>query len=403
MHITSADLEHRIERTRGRMREADLDALFIFSDEYRPGHAMYYTNFRTINMIEESSHAIFLPLEGDPVAFTGPLNTFAARRESFVEDVRPIPGLEREIRELLEANTYPINRVGLVGEDLLPLATYRMLAAGLGSIEIVDAADVVMAERQIKTEREIELLARAGEIGDISLRTAAAHAQSGRTEMELVAIGEHATRLEGGDLGCAYLAVAGLNTELPTWRPTKRPIGREELLWLDFAPMYEGYCTDVAITVPMEGANEEQQKVVDFAWHISAQMMEFVKPGRPANEVFYKTLELVERAGYEQYFLPYTKGTRAIGHGTGLEVVEPPDLGPDANYIMELGMVFALKFDLHGFSWGGVRVEHVVAVTEDGPKAFNCPLSDACPAKDHCSFYKPGGGMVDISGGSLVR
>lgn len=396
MHLIATDFEQRIESTRKRMREADLDALFIYSDEYRPGHALYYTNFRTVNMIEESSHAIYLPLEGSPVAFTGPLNTFAARRDSFIKDIRPIPGLEKEIRELVEASPHPINRVGLVGENVMPLTTYRMLDAGLGAIETVGATELVIAERQIKSEREIELIARASEIGDLSLRTAAARVEPGRTELEMVAIGEYATRAEGGDLGCAYLAVTGLNTDLPTWRATDRPVERDEVVWLDFAPTYEGYGTDVAITLSMEGANEEQRKAVDFAWHASAKMMEFVKPGRPGKEVFFKTLELVKEAGYEDYFVPYTKGMRAIGHGVGLDIVEPPDLGPKAEYIMESGMVLALKFDLHGFSWGGVRVEHTVAVTKDGPRALNCPLSDACPAKDHCSFYKPEGQTISI-------
>jgi Xaa-Pro aminopeptidase len=396
MHLIAEDFERRIESTRKRMRESGLDALFIYSDEYRPGHALYYTNFRTINMIEESSHAIYLPLEGSLVAFTGPLNTFAARRDSFIKDVRPIPGLEKEIRELVEASPRPIKRVGLVGENIMPLTTYRLLVDGLGSIEMVGATDLVIAERQIKSEREIELLARAGEIGDISLRTAAARAKPGRTELEMVAIGEYATRAEGGDLGCAYLAVTGSNTDLPTWRATDRPVEQDELLWLDFAPTFEGYGTDVAITLPMEGANDEQRKAVEFAWYASARMMEFVQPGRPGKEVFYKTLDLVEQAGYEEYFVPYTKGTRAIGHGVGLDIVEPPDLGPDSEYVMEPGMVLALKFDLHGFSWGGVRVEHTVAVTEDGPRALNCPLSDACPAKNECSFYKPGGGAIDV-------
>jgi hypothetical protein len=59
-------------------------------------------------------------------------------------------------------------------------------------------------------------------------------------------------------------------------------------------------------------------------------------------------------------------------------------------------MVLALKFDLHGFSWGGLRVEHVVAIGEDGPTALNCPLSDACPARRECDFYQPGGGTVDL-------
>lgn len=396
MRITAAHFDDRISLTRQRMQEENLDALFIFSDEYRPGHAMYYTGFQTVNMIEESSHAIWLPLDGKPVAFTGPLNTFAARRDSHIQDVRPITGLETEIRDII-ADGPVIRRVGIVGENLLPLATWRMLDAGLGpDVETVDAVELVIAQRSIKTPVEMSLLEEAGRIGDIALRTSLAEAAVGKTENELVAIGEHASRLAGGSIGCAYLAVVGVNTDLPTWRPTDRPIQAGELLMLDFAPAVEGYASDVAVTVAMEGASQEQLDAVDFAWKASAQFMAWMQPGVPAKEVFFKVLELVQAAGYEEHFLPYTKGTRAIGHGVGLDVVEPPDFGPNSEYIIEPGMVLAAKFDLHGFSWGGLRIEHVVAITEAGPKALNCPLSDACPAKAQCQFYKPGGGTIAL-------
>lgn len=395
MLLTSRDFEQRIERIRNRMQQAALDALFIFSDEYRPGHAMYLTNHRTINMIEESHHAIFLPAGGKPIAFTGPLNTFAARRDSYIKDVRPVPNLESNMRHYVAAD--PVKRVGLVGENLLPVTIYRALAAGLGpTVTLVDSTDLFMAERQIKSEREVQLLARAGEIDDIALRTAAAYTTIGRTEMELIAIGEHATRLLGGELGGAYLVAAGENTDLPTWRASDRPLKRGEPVMLDFAPAFEGYTSDAGITVLTEGASAEQQKALDFSWYASAKMMEYYRPGVQGKEVFQQTLRLVEEAGYVDYFLPYTKGMRAIGHGVGLDVVEPPDLGPTAEYTLEPGMVLAAKFDLHGFRWGGIRIEHVVAVTDKGPVSLNCPLSDACPVRSQCAFYRPGGKTVDI-------
>jgi Xaa-Pro aminopeptidase len=247
----------------------------------------------------------------------------------------------------------------------------------------------------------MELLEEAGRIGDISLRAAIRAAVVGSTENELVAIGEHASRLAGGSIGCAYLAVVGENTDLPTWRPTDRAIKPGELVMLDFAPAVEGYASDVAVTIPMEGATQEQRDAVTFAWLASAKFMEWMVPGIPAKDVFFKVLDMVTEAGYRDYFLPYTRGTRAIGHGVGLDVVEPPDFGPNSDWLIEPGMVLAAKFDLHGWAWGGLRVEHVVAITEAGPKALNCPLSDACPAKDVCAFYQPGGGAIDLPWSNL--
>lgn len=397
MALSKADFARRIERTRKRMADAGLDALFVFSDEYRPGHAFYYTNYKTCNQVEESYHGVYVPLEGHCASFTGALNTFAARHESYIDDVRSIFELEHEIRTLVEQSPRPIRKLGLVGETVLPLSIYRLLEAGLGGgVEIVEASRIVVEERQIKTAEEVELLKRAGEVSDISLRTTLRYLKPGLSEQELVAIGEHATRIEGAEPGCVYIAVAGVNTEMPTWRPTSRPVQRGEVLMLDYAAAVDGYNSDVAVTVALEGCSDEQRRVVDFGWHAAARMMEFYQPGRPAREVFEKTLEMVRQAGYEDRFLPYTKGMRAIGHGVGVDVVEPPDLGPESDYTLEPGMALAAKFDLHGFDWGGVRMEHVVAITAEGPVSLNCPLSDACPARKHCKFYRPGGGSIDI-------
>jgi Xaa-Pro aminopeptidase len=387
--ITPEEYADRIRRTRHRMAAEELDALFIFSDEYRPGHAMYYTGFRTVNMIEESSEAVYLPLEGDPVVFTGSLNTFAARRDSMIPDVRAVPRLAEEIRKLVAGSSRPVRRVGLVGDDLMPLKTFRMLQDGLGDVEFTDASDLVIAERQVKSPAEIDLLEQAGRIGDISLRASIRQTKPGMTEAELVGIGEHVTRMVGGEFFGAYIAVSGPNTDLPTWRSSDREVQEGEQLMLDYAPVVEGYCGDVAVTVAVGEVSEEQRAALDFAWHAGSQMMSFMQPGRPAHEVFDKTLELVRRAGYEDNFLPYTTGMRAVGHGVGLDVVEPPDLGPGSMWTMQPGMVLAAKFDLHGFSWGGLRVEHVVAIEADGPRALNCPLSDACPARTSCQFYRP--------------
>jgi hypothetical protein len=52
-----------------KMKEQGIDVLFVYSDEYHPGYSFYFTNFRTVNCIEESAHALFIPLEGEIQAF----------------------------------------------------------------------------------------------------------------------------------------------------------------------------------------------------------------------------------------------------------------------------------------------------------------------------------------------
>ncbi|NIQ33800.1 MAG: M24 family metallopeptidase, partial [Nitrososphaeria archaeon] len=61
-----------------------------------------------------------------------------------------------------------------------------------------------------------------------------------------------------------------------------------------------------------------------------------------------------------------------LGHGIGLDMVEWPRRYPrDWNIKMEPNMTVAIKSEMHGFSWGGIRQESVVLVTKSGSEALN--------------------------------
>ncbi|GGG03137.1 M24 family metallopeptidase [Paenibacillus abyssi] len=373
LEVAATEFDRRVSRTREKMKEAGLDALFVYSDEYHPGYSMYYTNFRTINCIEESAHALLIPLEGEIQAFLGNLNRFAAKRFSWVKNVHNIYEMKALLPKLISNIPHEVKTVGVVGEELFPISLYREMERALAGegIHIVEAGDIVKRERLYKSKNELDLIRAAGRLADDSILAAIKELQIGKTEIELSAIGEYVTRSRGGDIGSAYLVVSGPHTDLPTWRPMERKIERGDYVWFDFNPSVLGYCSDTGITFAMEGATEEQIKIMNFAYDTNERMVDFIKPGMTGKELFHETHRICEEAGLSKYFLPYTKGMRAIGHGVGLEVVETPDLGPNSDFIFEPNMVFGIKFDLHGFPFGGVRVEPTVIITENGAEPIN--------------------------------
>ncbi|MEM5008702.1 Xaa-Pro peptidase family protein [Priestia megaterium] len=374
VEVAQTEFETRLASTRAKMKEAGIDVLFVYSDEYHPGYSFYYTNFRTINCIEESAHALFIPLEGEIQAFLGNLNRFAAKRFSWIKNVNNIYDMKNLLPKYVNELSYQVKTVGVVGEELFPISLYReMENAFVGEgINIVDAGEIVVKERLYKSKTELDLIRVAGKLADDSILAALEKLQVGKTEIELSAIGEYVTRSRGGEIGSAYLVVSGPDhTNLPTWRPMERKIERGDYVWFDFNPSVQGYCSDTGIAVAMEGASKEQIRIMDLAYDTNQRMVEFIKPGMTGKELFQETLRLCENAGVVDYFLPYTKGMRAIGHGVGLEVVETPDLGPNSDFIFEPNMVFGIKFDLHGFPFGGVRVEPTVIITENGAEPVN--------------------------------
>jgi Xaa-Pro aminopeptidase len=64
--------------------------------------------------------------------------------------------------------------------------------------------------------------------------------------------------------------------------------------------------------------------------------------------------------------------SHGLGHGVGLEVHEPPDLGFRSDELVE-GDVIAVEPGLYFEGVGGVRLEDTVLVTADGPQHFTDP------------------------------
>ena len=98
MDIKKQELETRLNLMRQKMFQNSLDALIIFSDEYRSGNSTYFTNYKPINVIEESPQLITLVKDEDPVVFIGRLNAYAAQDKIPIADVRSISEIESMFR-----------------------------------------------------------------------------------------------------------------------------------------------------------------------------------------------------------------------------------------------------------------------------------------------------------------
>ena len=116
---------------------------------------------------------------------------------------------------------------------------------------------------------------------------------------------------------------------------------------------------------------------MDFSRQTLHGVMESMQPGQPAHVIYDYFLAQSRAAGYESFFTLYAKGGRAVGHGVGVNVVEWPNLDADSTFLLEPGMTLAVKFDLHGFDFGGTRFEIDVVVEEQGCRPLNRILDHA--------------------------
>ncbi len=369
--LPESTFRQRIQQICVELEERRLDALFVFSDEYRPGSTLYLADYYPINVIEESPQGVYVSAKGDVVLFLGAINAVTAREISWIEDIRFIDTLDDFFAEEKARLGRPI-RAGLAGEALLPVKYQRRLTGILENNDFIVADDIIQRMRLIKSPDEVERMEAAGKLADAAISAAIERLQQGNTnEVEVAAYGEFVIRKAGGGIGSATVLASGVNTEKPTWRPNQKRIEPGEVVLLDFNPSLQGYCADTAVTVIHGEAPARQADIVRLGVETLQGAVEFARPGEPASTIYDYFLREMQKAGYEEEFRRFAQGTRAVGHSVGLDVVEWPDLDRDSSQILEPGMVFAVKFDLHGFDFGGIRQEVEMVVEKNSCRSLN--------------------------------
>jgi len=74
---------------------------------------------------------------------------------------------------------------------------------------------------------------------------------------------------------------------------------------------------------------------------------------------------VIAEAGYGDNF------GHSLGHGVGLEVHESPRVGPTSPETLEPNMVFTVEPGIYLTGWGGVRIEDIVVLGDDGAKVLS--------------------------------
>ncbi|MBC8393384.1 MAG: M24 family metallopeptidase, partial [Deltaproteobacteria bacterium] len=90
-------------------------------------------------------------------------------------------------------------------------------------------------------------------------------------------------------------------------------------------------------------------------------------PGVRSREVYYAAVDVVERAGYLDYFAAFSRYPKYnyLGHGVGLEAIEFPFIDPRDETILQPNMVIAIEPKLIAPDWG-CSLEDTVLVTREG-------------------------------------
>ena len=369
--ISDKELQNRVERLRGLIKDKGLNGIIIYSDEYRSGYCTYFTGYKPINVIEESPQTLILMENEDPILVIGRLNYYSAKETVWINKILQHHKFETEITNLLKKFNKKDNKIGIAGEHLMPFYLRDILTAAMPDVKFPIETKILDDMRKIKSEKEIELMEKAAAINDEVLTNLRGIIKVGMTEQQVVAHADFLGRQLGADLGSATVVMSGKNTKFPAWRATDKKIEKGELLMVDFNPAIGNYCNDGGLTFLMPGATKFKSDALINSHKILKKTIKSIRSQTKATSVHDSFFEDLKPLKLDGNFSPYVSGTRGTGHGVGLDVVEFPDLNKTSDFILYPKMTLAVKLDLHDLEEQGLRVEQVVEVTPEGTRPLN--------------------------------
>jgi Xaa-Pro aminopeptidase len=215
--------------------------------------------------------------------------------------------------------------------------------------------------RMIKDADELAAIRKAVNLGAELFEVVLKAIRPGVRESEVAAELEYAARRRGAEgMSFETIVASGPRSALPHGVASEAKIPDRGFVVLDYGVILGGYCSDQTRTVHVGKASSESRKWYKAVLESQLAGVEAVKAGVTAGEVDKATRDVLRRARLDRFF------THSTGHGVGLEIHEGPRLGRNQREELEAGMVVTIEPGIYVRGQGGIRIEDMVAVTEDG-------------------------------------
>jgi Xaa-Pro aminopeptidase len=241
---------------------------------------------------------------------------------------------------------------------------FDALAREAGDVELVRAAGMVEALREIKDAGEIALLRLACEAADAALTDLVNNGglRQGRTERQ-VSRELESLMLDHGADGVSFetIVAAGANSAIPHHRPTDAVLAAGDLVKIDFGALVCGYHSDMTRTFVLGPAAQWQLDLYELVAAAQRAGRDAVRPGVALREVDAASRQVIADAGYADCF------THGLGHGVGLEIHEAPGISAAAAGTLLAGSAVTVEPGVYLPDRGGVRIEDTLVVGGTAP------------------------------------
>ena len=215
--------------------------------------------------------------------------------------------------------------------------------------------------RVVKSKEEIDLIKRAASISDKAFSIIISEIEFGMKERDIANKLDFILRDLGADKESFDTIIAsGIMSSMPHATASNKVINDDDMVKMDFGSVVDGYHSDMTRMVVVGKPTNKQKNIFDIVLEAQIKALNAVRPEVKCKDLDKIARDIITEKGYGEYFL------HGLGHGVGLDIHESPTLTKNSEEILKESMIITIEPGIYIPDFGGVRIEDLVLVTEDG-------------------------------------
>lgn len=224
-------------------------------------------------------------------------------------------------------------------------------------ISYIDTSDY----RMIKSDHELTIIKEGIAIADKILELTIPMVKAGMRENDVVGLlFQNMIAHDTKHFSFNTIVASGKRSAYPHGVASSKIIEEDDVVTIDFGIVHQGYCTDMTRTLFLGKTNPKLIEIYKVVLEANELAIKACRPDVSGEEIDRIARDHIEAQGYGQYFIHGT------GHSLGLEIHEAPYLRKGAKTLLKPGMLVTIEPGIYIEGLGGVRIEDIVLILDDG-------------------------------------
>jgi Xaa-Pro aminopeptidase len=378
--IPDYEYQERIKKAAALAAKMGLDVFLVNSTECDYANARYFSGFWPL--FERAGVAI--TPAGRAALIVGPESSKFGADVSKIDRVFPSIYYRESANPAypeFKTNTYEdiFKALGVSGKKIRIgvcslIDTTVVMMEGLKECypeaEIVDAFDIMVALRSIKSVNELNCMREGFRVTRLAMDEVRKHLRPGVTELQMVGIAQRVIYENGAEYeGLPMYVFSEKSTSHAISRPSYREINKGDIVQLNLSAKIDGYSPSIGYPVCIGKLTAEKRRFVEFGLEAHRWTEKRLKAGVQAASIASDFYKMYCDRGYKENFV------YGPCHGIGMIEVEAPWMESSSTYELQPNMTFQIDTFVSGPTFG-LRWEKGVVITKDGVEALCDPIGE---------------------------